>query len=471
MLAQFIELTSQAKVITSLSRRRSAQLKRRAYSVSAIKWLFLLLLPLNLTWANTPPLLTDSDFHPSSELQAELGRLLFYDNILSGNRNISCGTCHHPAFGTSDGFSLGVGEGGVGLGPTRTAGEGSSRIERRVPRNAPALWNLGAKEISVLMHDGRISVSDIYGNGFNTPAQEWLPSGLASVVAAQALFPLTSETEMAGGNEENEVSGAANDRIDNAWPIIAKRVRTIPAYAERFIQAFDSVTRAEDVTIVHIANALAAFITSEFRSDDSAFDQWLAGDENALDEQQHRGRELFYGKATCHTCHSGPLFSSHAFKALALPPFGPGRTRQFDPIVRDVGRMGESDRLDDAYRFRVPMLRNVALTAPYGHNGAFNTLDAMIKHHIDPEASVTNWSTSTPVLADAPWLSGLDFIVWQDKFEMQRQRRKVDIVLPELNDSEVGELVAFLRALTGRGAAEGESVVPLEVPSGLGVVR
>jgi len=129
------------------------------------------------------------------------GRLLFYDKVLSGNRNISCSTCHHPAFGTSDGLSLGIGEGGSGLGLARTAGSGKSRIKKRVPRNAPALWNLGAKQIDKLMHDGRISRSNIYGNNFNTPAQEWLPRGLSSVIAAQALFPMTSETEMAGANE------------------------------------------------------------------------------------------------------------------------------------------------------------------------------------------------------------------------------------------------------------------------------
>ena len=415
--------------------------------------------------------LSDEHYHPVDTQQAELGRLLFYDNVLSGNRNISCGTCHHPAFGTSDGFSLGVGEGGAGVGPTRTAGYGSSRIERRVPRNAPALWNLGAKEINVLMHDGRISSSDLYGNGFNTPAQEWLPQGLHSVVAAQALFPLTSETEMAGANEENEVAGAANDRIDNAWPIIAKRVRTIPQYAARFVAAFDSVDQAGDITIVPIANALAAFISLEFRSADSAYDEWLAGNESALDKQQHNGRLLFFGKATCHSCHGGALFSSHEFKALAVPAFGPGRTRQFDPIARDVGRMGESDRLQDAYRFRVPMLRNVELTGPYGHNGAFTTLESMIRHHIDPLGSNDQWRSSTPLLASADWLAPTDFIIRQDKFEMQRQLRKIDIALPSLSDNEIDDLIAFLKSLTGRAAKAQASVVPEVVPSGLPVVR
>jgi|GEM_PF-2734874 len=139
--------------------------------------------PVSLAWAEQQ--LGDADFLQFSEAQVELGRLLFFDKILSGNRNISCSTCHHPQLGTTDNLSLGVGEGGVGLGLKRTAGKARDRIKRRVPRNAPALWNLGALEIDVLMHDGRISVSDIYQNSFNTPAREWLPQGLVSVVAAQ----------------------------------------------------------------------------------------------------------------------------------------------------------------------------------------------------------------------------------------------------------------------------------------------
>ena len=96
----------------------------------------------------------------------------------------------------------------------------------------------------------------------------------------------------------------------------------------------------------------------------------LAGDKAALSPQARAGLELFYGDAGCAACHSGPLMSDQGFHALALPAFGPGKTRRFDLQPRDVGRMGESNALEDASRFRTPMLRNVALTAPYGHNGA-----------------------------------------------------------------------------------------------------
>ena len=78
--------------------------------------------------------------------EVRLGRDLFYDPILSGNRNISCATCHHPRFGTGDGLSLGLGEGAVGLGPDRHVTE-TNLPEQRIPRNAPALFNLGGDAI------------------------------------------------------------------------------------------------------------------------------------------------------------------------------------------------------------------------------------------------------------------------------------------------------------------------------------
>ncbi|MEL6841541.1 MAG: cytochrome-c peroxidase, partial [Pseudomonadota bacterium] len=156
--------------------------------------------------------------------QARIGQLLFYDKILSGNRNISCGTCHHHDHAGADGLSLGIGEGGVGVGPDRTPGTGPDRIRKRIPRNAPSLWNLGHNSVEVLFHDGRLTRSDIYGNGFDSPAEEWLPSGLDNLLAAQALFPMAAQFEMAGNLGENDVIGAVTNRIDRGWPIIAKRV-------------------------------------------------------------------------------------------------------------------------------------------------------------------------------------------------------------------------------------------------------
>ena len=229
-----------------------------------------------------PRQLTQSDYHEFSKERAEIGQFLFYDKILSGNRNISCGTCHHPRFGGADGLSLGIGEGGIGVGPDRVPGSGDDKIKKRIPRNATALWNLAAKDFQVLFHDGRLSLSDDYDNRFNSPAEEWLPEGLETVLGTQAIFPMTAQFEMAGNPKENEVAGALHDRIDYVWPILAKRVRTIPEYGKMFVEVFDNIDKAEDVTIAEIGEALAAYIALEFESRDSNFDKFLAGHTSAL---------------------------------------------------------------------------------------------------------------------------------------------------------------------------------------------
>ena len=416
-----------------------------------------------------PRSLQPSDFLEFDAGQAELGQLLFFDPILSGNRNISCATCHNPDHAGTDALSLGIGEGGLGVGPDRTPGTGGNRIRKRIPRNAPALWNLGATEVVTLFHDGRIAISDIYENGFNTPAQEWLPQGLNSILAVQALFPLTSQFEMAGDPGENQVAGAAYDRIDAVWPIIARRVRAIPEYARQFAAVFDDVNGPLDIDITHVANAIAAFEGTEFRSHDSPFDAFLAGDASALSPRQRSGLELFYGKAGCSGCHSGPLLTDHGFHALMLPQFGPGRTRQWDPVVRDPGHMAVSDRLRDAYRFRTPSLRNVARTGPYGHNGAYPTLEGIIRHHLAPEISFARWQPQLAALPDVPWLSATDFLPLDDAYERARLSSRLDIIAVLLSDREIADLVAFMHALSGTASLGGRLGRPAAVPSGLDV--
>ena len=407
--------------------------------------------------------ITLDDFVDADPAQARIGQLLFYDKLLSGNRNISCGTCHNHNLAGGDGLSLGIGEGGIGLGMERLAGD----IRKRIPRNAPSLWNLGHNSIDVLFHDGRLEISEQFGNGFDSPAEEWLPEGLDNIVAAQALFPLAAQFEMAGNPGENDIAGAVHDRIDAAWPIIATRIRSEPEYVAMFLEAFDTVEEPLDITIVEIGNALGAFITTEWRSFDSPYDAWLTG--TPLPDSAERGRVLFFGEAGCASCHSGPLFTDQNFYALGLPAFGPGRTRLFDKMPRDVGRMGQTDLLSDAYRFRTPSLRNVALTAPYGHNGAYPTLTDMIRHHSDPVAMRNAWTQDMAALPEAPWLAGVDFAIQQDSREMARQAAVLDINPVALSSNEISDIEAFLHALTGAGVNDRPLGRPTSVPSGLPV--
>jgi mono/diheme cytochrome c family protein len=109
-----------------------------------------------------------SDFYDAArppDAKVALGRALFFDKVLSGNRNISCATCHHPDRASSDGLSLPLGEGAVGLGPKRRAGS-TVPVFGREPRNSQALFNLGATEFDSMFHDGRVA-EDPYNNWGN----------------------------------------------------------------------------------------------------------------------------------------------------------------------------------------------------------------------------------------------------------------------------------------------------------------
>ncbi|MEL7214903.1 MAG: methylamine utilization protein MauG, partial [Pseudomonadota bacterium] len=133
----------------------------------------------------------------------------------------------------------------------------------------------------------------------------------------------------------------------------------------------------------------------------------------------------------------------------------------------DVGRMAESDALEDAYRFRTPSLRNVALTGPYGHNGAFATLEGIVRHHLDPARSFAEWSPEDVDLPDAPWLNAIDFVALSDSRERARIAANIDIAPRALDDEAVSDLVAFLHALTGGDSVKGRLGAPKTVPSGL----
>ena len=152
-----------------------------------------------------------------------------------------------------------------------------------------------------------------------------------------------------------------------------------------------------------------------------------------------------------------------------LPNFGPGRTRRFEHIARDRGRINETDRLEDSYRFRTPSLRNVSASAPYGHNGAFTTLEGIVKHHLTPRKSFANYDRSQLLMVNDTYLSKTDFIVQQDKREMARMQQYLDIDSPALSDKEVTQLIAFLGSLTDDKSLYGRLGAPKAVPSGIPV--
>ncbi len=345
------------------------------------------------------------DFRTPSAAKVELGRVLMFDKVLSGNMNISCGTCHHSLADTGDGLSLPVGEGGKGLGVTRNVGLGDDLIHERVPRNAPPVWNLGDNSFHTLFHDGRVTT--IGGEGFpsgcKTPAGHNLPNTLENVLACQAMFPVTSATEMAGQEGENSIADAAAAGNlagpGGVWEQLAQRLQAIPEYVEMFKAAFpkgdNRVKKASDITYAHAANAISAFEGVAWRADNSPFDQFLRGDENAMSNNAKEGMALFYegdsnGHA-CAECHSGLYQTDLSFHAIAMPQIGSGRGSGPDGF-EDYGREQVTGNADDILKFRTPSLRNVALTAPYGHGGAYNTLRAVVEHHMDAVNSLYEYN-------------------------------------------------------------------------------
>ncbi|MEM7601621.1 MAG: cytochrome c peroxidase [Verrucomicrobiota bacterium] len=410
--------------------------------------------------------------HPAAKV--ELGRLLFFDKILSGNRNISCATCHHPLNATGDGLPLGIGQGGRGLGLARSL-ENISLTEfetkHRIPRNAPALFNLGAEEFRVLFHDGRVEKNIWFTGGFRTPAGEDTPLGLESTLAAQALFPPTSAEEMAGHPGENPIADAAAEKRlagpGGVWDLLAQRLRANDDYVAHFRAAFpDLIEAPEDIHFVHAANAIAAFEANAFRSDRAPYDHFMAGDLDCLSPNALSGMQLFFGKAQCARCHSGPFQTDHRFHALAMPQIGPGKG-DGPGGAHDFGREQVTRDEKDRFRFRTPSLRNVTLTAPYGHCGTFQTLEETIRHHLSPARSLASFQASELPMPNTGTCQSDDCEILHLPSEVKALADRAEIQPVSLTDEELADLVSFLHCLTDPNAGRLAEVIPLSVPSGL----
>jgi parallel beta-helix repeat protein len=254
--------------------------------------------------------------------RVDLGRLLFFDPILSGANDISCATCHHPDLGLSDGRGQSMGKGGKGVGPERTGGD-------VIKRGAPSLWNAG----------------------FNH-RQFW--DGRAADLEDQARFPITSPHEM-----------------DQPAAELPGELRAVPEYVRRFDEAFPGSSPAVSaVSFENVTRALAAFERT-LRSDRSRFDRYRAGESSVLTASERRGLTLFRSlKTRCFECHGFPTFANPDFKVIGVPDLA-GQPA-------DLGRAEAAGGKPYERAFKVPTLRNVARTAPYMHNGRFATLREVV---------------------------------------------------------------------------------------------
>ena len=270
--------------------------------------------------------------------QIDLGRLLFFDPVLSGDARTSCAHCHHPDLGYADGRATGMGAGGVGVGPARQGGT-------TLTRNSPTLWNVGF--LGRLFWDGR-----------------------ADSLEAQAAGPLFAVDEMASTPEQVERS-----------------LRTNAEYRRLFARAFER-SPGQPITVQEVTTALAAF-ESSLISLNSRFDRYAHGDDHALSEAEARGWNVFRGfVGRCTQCHVPPLFASDDLAVVGAPPV-PGR-----PYDLGAGALAPVDPVLNG-AFKVPTLRNVTLTAPYFQAGQFAQLPDVVDfynaprgHAVPPRADV-----------------------------------------------------------------------------------
>ena len=425
----------------------------------------------------------DYDFVEPGTEKVELGRMLMFDKILSGNMNTSCATCHHPLAATGDGLSLPIGEGGQGLGITRDTGSGADLIHERVPRNAPPVFNLGDKSFHTMFYDGRVSTLDGHGypSGCNTPAGHNLPDGLENLLACQAMFPVTSATEMAGQAGENPIADAAAvgdlHGPNGVWAQLADRLRSIPEYVDLFKAAFpdgrNKIETAADISFAHAANAISAFESVNWRADNSPFDRYIRGDKEAMSKSARKGMKLFYkgdsnGHA-CAECHSGLYQTDQSFHAIAMPQIGAGRGS--GPLgTEDYGREQFTNDANDMLKFRTPSLRNVALTAPYGHSGAYNSLRAVVDHHINPLHSLYAYNSNRQaILPTHPTLDAKNYAAMDDAGAVARIAAANELAPFTYSEEEVDYIIDFLHALTDPSSTDLRSDIDVfrGVPSGL----
>jgi cytochrome c peroxidase len=359
-----------------------------------------------------------------------LGRLLFYDPILSGEKDVSCGTCHHPDFGFADGRQLPVGTSGVGLGPNRilTQSSVSGLPVDFTPRNAPTIYNTAYNfdESGVSSYEG---------------FQFW--DGRMNSLEHQSSGPIGSRVEMRGDAYPGDDDLAASVSLDS----VVIRLRAIPEYIQQFRDAFpveaaewDAGTREHVIDSTTYVRSIASF-ERELVTINSPYDRFVRGENDALNDIEKKGLEIFFTKAKCGNCHFGSMFSDYSFVLQGVPQEGPGK----DVIPGDdTGREEHTKNSADRYKFRTPTLRNIELTAPYMHDGVFATLEQVVRFYND--GCQPRHPSITDDMMDAELTQPLG-----------------------LTDDEVLAVVEFMKALTdpGIGLPYYMLTVPEAVPSGL----
>lgn len=394
---------------------------------------------------------------------AQLGMKLFFTKALGGDEDAACASCHLPTLGGGDGLSLPIGVGATDpdlVGPGRAHPSGGPTV----PRNSPTTFNVALWD-GFLFHDGRVeSLGKTAGSngadglGIRTPDSVFGtadPLAGSNLVMAQARFPVTSRDEMFGFsldvNTNQDIRNQLADRLEKEY-LDNDELDQSNSWRTEFEEVFGAPSaESELITEQRIAQAIAAYERSQLFID-TPWKAYVQGDDAAIDATAKQGALLFFrsveeGGANCASCHAGDFFTDEQFHVLAIPQLGPGKGDGFKGL-HDYGRYRETGSPDDQFAFRTPSLINVAVTGPYGHDGAYSTLDGIIRHMLNPAEALESYDFGQlDVGIDTEYCVENTQMVL-DKLEENRLTGIPSVDLIDLADSEIDALVSFLHTLT-----------------------
>ncbi|MCI0364290.1 MAG: hypothetical protein L0Y44_09770 [Phycisphaerales bacterium] len=426
--------------------------------------------------------------------KVELGRLLFFDNILGLHSDNSCAGCHSPAFGFGDSqpMAIGVDNNGI-VGPDRAG----ARNQRRSPFVAntefyPALmWTARFVALSGDPFDNSL--------GFEFPPPENIINTTQTLLQAQGSLPSTELVEMAGftGIIKNPGPfGPAHFQFDNGqgealpapdrtgfhnFPIqdsVDARLNVIDEYLELFGDAFNGGTPLPPggITIQMRREAMAEFQMS-LPGANAPLDRFARGDLDAMTKKQKRGALVFFGKANCVSCHAvagdaNEMFSDFQLHRIAGPQVFPQFGVGLGNVIFDGPGSNEDFGVEQTtgdpslrYMFRTAPLRNLAIAPAFFHNGAFGSIQNAIKHHLNVVNSAHNYDPNKNNLPS-------DLSVGPIR---QVLDAGIDPLLDKpirLTNREIKDLTDFVaEALLDERVLDFCSLVPDSVPSGLPVAK
>lgn len=418
------------------------------------------------------------DISTIDDPKAQLGMKLFYSKALSLDYDSACVACHHPLLGGGDDLSLPIGteaEDPDLLGPGRLHTDtGNSYYDGgpTVPRNAPTTFNAALFDVGQFWDNRIESLSGEEGangssGGMLIPGAsdheriEINASFAANLPSAQANFPSVSSAEMrayghselgtkddvrvyladrlSGGNGNNDLNQSARD----AW---------LAAFRKGLGQP--EANASELITYKNIGNSIGEYERSQLFIN-NPWKAYIEGDKNAISDEAKKGALLFYssyeeGGANCAQCHSGDFFTDEALYVMAVPQIGRGKNYE-EGSSEDYGRANITMKDEDKYKFRTMSLLNVASTGPWGHSGAFTTLEAMVRHMADPESS-SDYNPNDHLTQTGIEVQCNDVTANTDhaleQLKINRQKGISPHQSVTMTDEQIDQIVAFLETLT-----------------------